>query len=223
MEAVPRKTRGGTERAVGFLAEAYVQNGHHVTAFANAEGRANADLVVRRDTSLLTDERSTSATVERAVAPPRPCRAVSAMARPLSGITGCHRSRSRLCDLRRFRRPTGSPTTRTAFFADRLSRAPDAARRRVAHSAFLGRIVTGLDADEAAAARGAGLERRQIRLRFAARFSRDAMARGDLDPPFAAATGRAPYRAARGCRPAPGPARQSRPGGPDSARVDAAR
>jgi len=59
MEAVPPKTYGGTERVVASLAEALSSKGHQVTVFANAESRVNADLVVCRDRSLLTDERLT--------------------------------------------------------------------------------------------------------------------------------------------------------------------
>ncbi len=57
MEAVPPKAYGGTERVVASLANALSSKGHEVTVFANAESRINADLVVCRDRSLLTDDR----------------------------------------------------------------------------------------------------------------------------------------------------------------------
>lgn len=57
MEAVPPRTYGGTERVVATLADALTIEGHHVTVFANAESRVNADLVVCRDRSILTDQR----------------------------------------------------------------------------------------------------------------------------------------------------------------------
>jgi glycosyltransferase involved in cell wall biosynthesis len=60
MEAVPPRTYGGTERVVANLADALTAEGHHVTVFANGESRVNADLVVCRDRSILTDERRTS-------------------------------------------------------------------------------------------------------------------------------------------------------------------
>lgn len=59
MEAVPPRTYGGIERVVASLAEALNSKGHQVTVFANAESRVNAELVVCRDRSLLTDERLT--------------------------------------------------------------------------------------------------------------------------------------------------------------------
>jgi glycosyltransferase involved in cell wall biosynthesis len=59
-EAVPPLTYGGTERVVASLAEALTTRGHNVTVYANAESRVNADLVVCRDRSILTDERLTA-------------------------------------------------------------------------------------------------------------------------------------------------------------------
>lgn len=59
MEAVPPRRYGGTERVVSSLADALSAKGHQVTVFANGESRVNADLVVCRDRSLLTDERLT--------------------------------------------------------------------------------------------------------------------------------------------------------------------
>jgi glycosyltransferase involved in cell wall biosynthesis len=60
MEAVPPRTYGGTERVVATLADALTAQGHHVTVFANGESRVNADLVVCRDRSILTDDRLSS-------------------------------------------------------------------------------------------------------------------------------------------------------------------
>lgn len=60
MEAVPPRTYGGTERVVCNLADALSAEGHQVTVFANAESRVNADLVVCRDRSILTDNRLSS-------------------------------------------------------------------------------------------------------------------------------------------------------------------
>jgi len=59
MEAVPPIAYGGTERVVASLASALSAKGHQVTVFANGESRVNADLVVCRDRSLLTDDRLT--------------------------------------------------------------------------------------------------------------------------------------------------------------------
>ncbi|MHA7886429.1 glycosyltransferase [Roseicyclus sp.] len=59
MEAVPPRAYGGTERVVASLAEALSAKGHQVTVFANGESRVNAELVVCRDRSLLTDDRLT--------------------------------------------------------------------------------------------------------------------------------------------------------------------
>jgi glycosyltransferase involved in cell wall biosynthesis len=63
-EAVPPKAYGGTERVVANLAEALTAKGHQVTVYANAESRVNADLVVCRDRSILTDDRLTEATAD---------------------------------------------------------------------------------------------------------------------------------------------------------------
>lgn len=60
LEAVPPVAYGGTERIVANLADALTMDGHHVTVFASAESRVNADLVICRDRSLLTDDRLTS-------------------------------------------------------------------------------------------------------------------------------------------------------------------
>lgn len=63
-EAVPPKAYGGTERVVANLAEALTAKGHQVTVYANGESRVNADLVVCRDRSLLTDTRLTEAVAD---------------------------------------------------------------------------------------------------------------------------------------------------------------
>lgn len=60
MEAVPPKTYGGTERVVASLAEALTERGHQVTVFANGESHVDAELVICRDRSLLTDDRLTA-------------------------------------------------------------------------------------------------------------------------------------------------------------------
>lgn len=57
----PPKAYGGTERVVANLAEALTAKGHQVTVYANGKSRVNADLVVCRDLSLLTDTRLTEA------------------------------------------------------------------------------------------------------------------------------------------------------------------
>lgn len=64
MEAVPPRAYGGTERVVASLSEALSAKGHQVTVYANAESRVNAELVVCRERSLLTDERLTAETAD---------------------------------------------------------------------------------------------------------------------------------------------------------------
>ena len=61
MESVPPVAYGGIERVVASLANALTGAGHHVTVFATSESRVNAELIVCRDRSILTDERPSSA------------------------------------------------------------------------------------------------------------------------------------------------------------------
>ena len=48
-EAVPPKLYGGTERVVGYLADALVELGHDVTLFGTGDSTTRARLVAVRD------------------------------------------------------------------------------------------------------------------------------------------------------------------------------
>jgi len=54
-EAVPPKLYGGTERVVGYLAEALVELGHDVTLFGSGDGSTRARLVATRDQAIRLD------------------------------------------------------------------------------------------------------------------------------------------------------------------------
>jgi len=54
-EAVPPRLYGGTERIVAHLADALVELGHHVTLFASADARTQAELVPVRDQAIRLD------------------------------------------------------------------------------------------------------------------------------------------------------------------------
>jgi glycosyltransferase involved in cell wall biosynthesis len=54
-EAVPPKLYGGTERVVGNLCDALVDQGHQVTLFSSADARTKAELVSVRDQAIRLD------------------------------------------------------------------------------------------------------------------------------------------------------------------------
>jgi glycosyltransferase involved in cell wall biosynthesis len=57
-ESVPPRLYGGTERAVAYLCDALVEEGHDVTLFAAADARTKAHLVAVRDQALRLDTAS---------------------------------------------------------------------------------------------------------------------------------------------------------------------
>ncbi len=55
VESIPPRGYGGTERVVGYLADALVERGHDVTLFTSADARSRAEIVAVRDQAIRLD------------------------------------------------------------------------------------------------------------------------------------------------------------------------